>query len=198
MQQKSIGDALFTKTQQKVLGLLYGCPDETFYMNEIVRLANIGRGTIKRELESMQAAELLTVTRIGNQNHYQANRDCPVYTELLGIVRKTFGIADVLHLVLEPVLDRVVFSFIYGSIAKGTERGKSDIDLMLIGNDLSYAEIMELLLSAEEQLGRPINPTVYSVDDFRKKTKQGNSFLIRLMEQPKIVLKGSEDDVRES
>ena len=91
MDSISLGSALFTKTQQKVLGLLYGKPDTTFYLNEIVRLADIGKGTVKRELEKMQAAGLVTVNRIGNQNHYQANTECPIYGELLDIVRKTFG-----------------------------------------------------------------------------------------------------------
>ena len=90
----SIGDALFTKTQQRVLGLLYGRPDKTFYLNELVRLAGMGKGAVNRELEKFRSAGLVTVTRIGNQSHFQANPDCPIYAELLGIVRKTFGIAD--------------------------------------------------------------------------------------------------------
>ena len=103
MQITSIGDALFTKTQQRVLGLLYGKPGKSFYTNEIMRWADMGRGTIQRELERLTAADLLSVTREGNQKHYQANRDNPVYTELLGIVRKTFGLEDVLWQALEQL-----------------------------------------------------------------------------------------------
>lgn len=87
-----IGDALFTKTQQKVLGLLYGRPDKSFYTNEIVRWANMGRGTICRELARLVTAGILNVSNVGNQHHYQANSHCLIYTELCGITRKMYGL----------------------------------------------------------------------------------------------------------
>jgi len=94
MALNSIGDALFTKTQQKVLGLLFGKPDKSFYTNEIMRYASIGRGTVSRELDRLVSAGLLTVTKEGNQNHYQANPKCPIYPELLSIARKTLDEKD--------------------------------------------------------------------------------------------------------
>ena len=84
MQVTSIGDALFTKTQQKVLGLLFGKPDKSFYTNEIMRWVSMGRGTVSRELDRLVSAGILTSTRAGNQNHYQANMSNPVYHELVG------------------------------------------------------------------------------------------------------------------
>ena len=90
----SIGDALFTKTQQKVLGLLFGKPDKSFYTNEIMRWASMGRGTVSRELNRLVSAGLLSTTKRGNQIFYQANVDTPVYAELVGIIKKTFGVAD--------------------------------------------------------------------------------------------------------
>lgn len=193
-----LGDALFTTTQQNVLGLLYAQPEKSFYTKEILRLTGMGVATIKRELDRMVAADILSLTKVGNQHHHQANPDCPIYQELLSIVRKTFGIADVLRLALEPISASVAFAFIYGSIAKGTDKAKSDIDLMLIGDDLSYAGVMDLLIPVEEKLGRPINPSVYSMNDFRKKLEQGNSFITRVMQQEKIVVMGKEGDFRES
>jgi len=118
MQATSIGDALFTKTQQRVLGLLYGTPDKSFYTNEIMRWADMGRGTIRRELDRLVSAGILSVTPEGNQNHYQAKQDNPVYTELLGIVRKTFGVADVIRQAMKPLSGQIKLAFIYGSIAK--------------------------------------------------------------------------------
>ncbi len=193
-----LGDALFTTTQQNVLGLLYAQPEKSFYTKEILRLTGMGVATIKRELDRMVAAGILSLTKIGNQHHYQANPDCPIYEELLSIVRKTFGIADVLRSALEPIRASIVYAFIYGSIAKAKEKAKSDIDLMMVGNDLSYAGVMDLLISVEEKLGRPINPTVYSLTDFKKKLTEKNSFLIRVMQRKKISVMGSEDDIRES
>lgn len=192
----TIGDALFTKTQQKVIGLLFRKPDTTFYFNEIVRLAGIGKGTVKRELEKLTAADLLTVKRIGNQKHYQANSSAPVYNELIAITRKTFGIADVIRQTLEPIKKSIEFAFIYGSIAKATDTARSDIDIMIIGNDLAYANIMNLLILAEKELQRTINPNIYSLSDFNNKLQQKNSFLTRILQQKKIIIMGSENVIR--
>ena len=194
MSATSIGDALFTKTQQKVLGLLYAKPDKSFYTNEIMRWAAMGRGTISRELDKLAAAGVLTVSRTGNQNHYQADSTNPIYNELVGIVKKTFGIADQIQHVLMPLDEQIELAFIYGSISKGTDTASSDIDLMLIGESLNYSDIMDLLLPLEETLQRTVNPTIYKKTDFSTKLKEGNSFISRVMEQPKIMIKGVIDD----
>jgi predicted nucleotidyltransferase len=192
----TIGDALFTKTQQKIMGLLFQKPDTTFYLNQIVRLAKIGKGTIKRELEKMTAAGLLTVKYIGNQKHYQANSSAPVYNELIAITRKTFGIAEVIRQTLEPIKESIEFAFIYGSIAKATDTAKSDIDLMIIGNDLAYADIMNLLMPAEIQLQRIINPSIYLTQDFNNRLQQRNNLLTRILQQEKIIIMGSENVIK--
>ncbi|GBE07022.1 nucleotidyltransferase domain protein [bacterium BMS3Bbin11] len=198
MQATSIGDALFTKTQQKVLGLLFGKPDRSFYTNEIMRWADMGRGTVSRELERLVGAGLLVVSKEGNQNHYQANKNSPVYSEFVSIVKKTFGIADQIKAALKPLDDSIDVAFIYGSISKGTESKSSDIDLMIIGKELSYGDVVELLLPLEESLQRSINPTLYEKSDFVAKLKAGNSFVKRVMEQPKILIKGDENDFGET
>lgn len=190
MAQDLLSDALFTATQQKVLGLLYGKPDQSFYANEITRLANAGKGGVMRELERLQRAGVLRMTRQGNQTHYQANPDCPVYGELLGIVRKTFGIADQLRHALLPLAGQLEWAFVYGSIAKGTAHADSDIDLMLIGEGLHYNEVVALLLPVETQLGRTINPTLYSRAEWLAKRTEGNSFVLRVEAQEKIDILG--------
>lgn len=193
MRSNTIGNVLFTKTQQKVLGLLYGQPYTSFYLNEIVRLSDIGRGTIKRELERMTASGIIIQKRIGNQNHYQANESCPVYQELLGIVRKTFGIADVIKTALTPIFDRILFAFIYGSIAKSEDSSKSDIDLLVVSDKLTYSEVMERLIEVEGSLGRVVNPTIYDLNQIKQKLKQDNAFVARIIEQPKIWIKEDQD-----
>ncbi|MCU7804728.1 MAG: transcriptional regulator [Candidatus Thiodiazotropha sp. (ex Lucinoma borealis)] len=193
-----IGDALFTKTQQKVLGLLFGKPDKSFYTNEIMRWAAMGRGTVSRELEHLVSADLLTVTKTGNQNHYQANANNPIFKELVSIVRKTFGIADVIREALMPLDDVIELAFIYGSMSKGGDTKSSDIDLMLVGKGLSYSGVMELLMPLEETLQRTINPALYEKKDFAAKLKAKNSFTTRVMEQPKIVVKGNDEEIRKA
>jgi len=196
MRSSSLGNVLFTKTQQKVLGLLYGQPEQSFYLNQITDLSKIGRGTIKRELERMEAAGIVLKKKIGNQNHYQANPECPIYHELSGIVRKTFGVADVIKSALESILNKVTLAFIFGSIAKAEDTAKSDVDLLIVSSELAYAEIMELLLEAEHSLGRPVNPTLYSPGELEARIRQDNAFVSRVLEQPKIWIKEDEDVYR--
>ena len=129
-----------------------------------------------------------------NQKHYKANPGSPVYSELLGIVRKTFGVADVIRQALTPLDKHIELAFVYGSMAKGQASEKSDIDLMLVGQGLAYADVMALLIPLEESLQRPINPTIYSLEEFNAKQKQGSSFLTRVLEQPKWMIKGEIDD----
>ncbi len=184
----SIGDALFTKAQQKVLALLFGQPDRSFYLREVVRLAGMGTGVISRELGKLTEAGLLVGSKQGNQNHYQANKASPIFNELLKIVKKTFGIVGLLKAAIVPLVAQLEQAFIYGSVAKGEEHAGSDVDVMLVGNDLSYSEIMQLLDSVEEQLQRPINPTIYSPVEFAERLAEGQNFLSKVMELPRIDL----------
>lgn len=192
-----LGDALFTTTQQKVLSLLYVHPDKSFYTKEILRLTGMGVATIKRELDRMLAAGILTMTKLGNQHHYQANPACPIYKELLGIVRKTFGIVDVIQTAILPLDSEIEIAFIYGSIAKEEETASSDIDLLILTESLAYADVMNVLSEAEQSLARPINPTIYDKAQIKRKLKEENAFLMRIMEQPKLWIKGTDDDIRE-
>jgi len=192
----SLGSALFSRTQQQLLGLLYGHPQRSFYLSELIESAGIGRGTVQRELETMSNAGMISVKKIGNQKHYQANAECPIYEELLSIVRKTFGIADVLKEALLPIDKMIDFAFVYGSVAKGEESAKSDIDVMLIGNKSSYGEVVDLLIAVEGKLGRPVNPTIYTPKQIRDKLKSGDSFVSRVLKQDKLWIKGDEDAIK--
>lgn len=195
MHLPSIGDALFTKTQQRVLGLLFGKPDVRFYTNEILRRVDMGRGTVRRELERLSVAGILRASREGNQLYYQANPESPVYPELLGLVRKTFGVAEVIRAALQPLDTQIELAFVYGSLAKGGAVKTSDVDLMVISDSLAYSDVMDVLLPLEKTLMRPVHPTLYSAGAFYSKLAQGSSFLSRVLEQPKLWVKGCDDDI---
>jgi len=190
-----LAEALFTKTQQKVIGLLFGAPHRTFYANEIVRLANVGTGAVHRELNKLSSVGLLTVTRIGNQKHYQANSDSPIFEELRAIARKTFGLADLLREALSPLADRIDVAFIFGSVASGSDTAQSDIDLFIIGQNLSYSDAMLTLSDVDSIVRRKINPTLYSPTELQNKLEAGNAFLRRVLDQPKIFLIGSSGEL---
>jgi predicted nucleotidyltransferase len=191
----SLSDVLFSGVQQRVLGLLFGQPDRSFYTNEIAKLGQTGRGALQRELERMTSSGLVKLIPIGRQKHYQANRDSPIFHELRGIVLKTFGVADVLREVLAEQARSICCAFIYGSVAKGTDTASSDIDVMIIAEDLSYSHLFEVLTTAEEKLGRKVNPTLYTPDDFSKKVNNDNHFVTRVLNQPKIMLIGNDNDI---
>ncbi len=191
-----LGDALFTTTQQKVLGLLYAQPGKTFYLKEILRLTGMGVATIKRELERMLAAGILTLTKIGNQHHYQANPDCPIYDELLGIVKKIFGVADVINLALSPLASRIEWAFVFGSVASGRETSASDIDLMIIG-DVGFAEVVSALYSVQGTLGREINPKVYRKEEWIQMLNNRDAFVKEVLGKSTMDVMGGEDELRE-
>lgn len=190
----SLADALFSRTQQRVLGVLFGRPDQSFFANEIVRLAGGGFGAVHRELAALEAAGLVTARHIGNQKHYQANRDALIFEELRGIVVKTAGLADVLREALAPLATRIQAAFVYGSLAKGTDTARSDIDLMVIGEKVEYAGVFKLLADAERRLGRKVNPSVLTPRELEKQ-RGDDGFHARVLKQAKIFVIGSEDDL---
>ncbi|HEY0894228.1 MAG TPA: nucleotidyltransferase domain-containing protein [Cellvibrio sp.] len=191
----SISDALFTKTQQRVMGLLYGKPDQAFYSNQIVRLVSMGSGTVTRELARLSEAGLLLTRQEGNQLYYQANPQNPIYYELLGIVKKTFGVADVLRDALVPLLSQMDLAFVYGSIAKDEATATSDVDVLVLADALAYVDVMAALQVAEGSLARKVNPSIYTVAQVKQKLVEGNAFLSRILAQDKIWIKGSDDDL---
>jgi len=193
-----LGEVLFSKTRRQVLRLLFGQPGRAYHLNEIVRLADVGTGSVARELEKLTAVGLVQVEKVGNQKHYEANRASPIYPEIHGIVLKTFGLADVLKAALATLQDRIRVAFVYGSVASNTDTAESDIDLLIIGADLSYPELMNVLAGAEETLARRINPTLYSSGEFARKLGEDSAFLQRVLKQPKIFLVGDKDDVPKS
>jgi predicted nucleotidyltransferase len=187
-----LADALFAKVRQRVLGMLFGNPRRSFYANELIALARSGTGAVQRELRRLEASSLVTVTRVRNQKHYQANPGSPVFEELRALVLKTVGLADVLRAALAPVSQDIRAAFVYGSIAKGHDTAASDIDLMVIGERLTHAELFAALEQATVQLGRKVAPTIYSSKEWVKRVKQENAFVTHILAQPKLWLIGDE------
>ena len=176
----SLADALFPKVRQRVLSVLFGAPDRSFYANEVIALAS--------------AAGLLNVTKQGNQKHYQANANAPVFAELRSLVLKSMGLADVLFKALMPLSEQIKQAFIYGSVARQQDTAHSDVDLMVISDTLAYGELFGALESATLSLGRKVNPTLYTQADWDKRLQNDSVFVIRVWEQPKIWLIGSEEE----
>jgi predicted nucleotidyltransferase len=187
--------ALFSQAQLRVLGLLFGNPNRQFTASEIIRLAQSGSGAVQRELAKLSKAGILSVTESGNRKLYQANRKGPIFRELHGLVTKTVGLTEPLRTALAAYAPRIAVAFVYGSVAKGSDKAGSDIDVMIIGDDLSYGDIYAGLHKAEKTLGRTVNPNIMSPVDWRRRRIRQTPFIERVVRQPKVFLFGSEDEL---
>ncbi len=186
----SIALALFSDSQARLFRLLFGQPERDFHLSELRRLTGLGSASLQRELNRLADAGLVHSERLGNLRRFRANPQSPVYEELLGLARKTLGIEPTLREALLPLAPKLHGAWIYGSVAKQTDTAQSDIDLMLVGEKLSLAKVLELLLPAETQLGRKINPTLYTQAEFARRSADPDSFVSRVLAQPTIVLIG--------
>jgi predicted nucleotidyltransferase len=188
----SLADVMFPKIRQRVLGYLFGQPERSFYASELIHLVGGGTGSVQRELARLAGSGLVTISRQGARHYYQANPDAPIYTELCSIARKTVGLAGPLREALAPLAHLITVAFVYGSVARSSAKTASDIDVLVLSAKLKYADIHAALQVAEDRLGRTVNPTIYSPKDWRKKSKQGDSFVSRVTRQPKLFLIGTE------
>lgn len=189
-ESSTLSDALFPKVRQRVLAVLFGAPDRSFYANEVIALAQSGTGAVQRELADLSGAGLLTVRKQGNQKHFQANAQSPVFAELRGLVLKTVGLADVLREALAPLAGQITQAFVFGSMAKQQDSAASDVDLLLVSDTLGYGDVLAALEPAMQRLGRTINPALYTAADFQARRAGDNAFIHRVMQQPKIWLIG--------
>lgn len=190
-----LADALFTPVQQRVLGLLFGQPQRRFQSAELIRLAGSGTGAAHRLLTRLAEAGLVTTERVGNQKHYQANADSPVFGELAGLVRKTVGLVAPLQTALAPLAGKIVAAFVYGSIAKGKDNAASDVDLMVIADKLAYGNLYAALQGAETALARPVNPNLMSRAEWKHKRTEPDSFAARIAAQPRLFVVGSDEEL---
>jgi len=185
---------LFGKARQALLSLVFARADEAHLQEALIKQAALGRGAVQRELEFLARAGVVRRMLRGRQVYFQANPDCPIYPELRGLIIKTAGVADALRAALAPLAGRIRAAFIYGSIARGTERRASDVDIMVIG-DVSFAETAEALGRAQEAIGREINPSVYPLREFRAKLAAKHHFLRSVLKGEKIFLIGDEREL---
>jgi predicted nucleotidyltransferase len=185
---------LFGQTRQRVLGWMYAHPDEAFYLRQIVRQTGGAHGAIQRELQALTSAGLLRREARGRHVYFQANRDSPIFLELQSILAKTVGLVDLLREALSPLSDKVRVAFVFGSAARNELRSGSDMDVVVIG-DVTFAEVVAALGSAQERLGREVNPTVYSASEFREKVRVGHHFLTTVLSEPMLFLVGGPDEL---
>jgi predicted nucleotidyltransferase len=194
--QQSLTAVLFPGYRRRVLGLLLLAPDEALHGREIARRTDLPSGTVIRELHRLVHAGLLKRERRGNQALYSADRACPVFEEVAGMLRKTSGAADVIAGALAPLSDRIETAFIYGSFAKGTARAGSDIDVLILGT-VDLGSVIDTLHPVQKLVGREINPKIFSSREWKDKHRAKSAFVTEVRANPKIFLIGDKDEFEE-
>jgi predicted nucleotidyltransferase len=194
MKQNSLINRLFGKTRQGVLSLLFGQAGSSFYTKQILDDLKIGRGAVQRELKNLTDTGIIIREVQGKQVYYRANEKCPIFNELKSIVRKTFGVADVIKQSLTTVTDKIQVAFIFGSVARSEDNRSSDIDVMVNG-DVSFGEVSSSISKAEKILQREINPVVYSTEEFGQKIRNNHHFIKTVLEGEKIFLIGEDSEL---
>ena len=190
----SLADALFTTTQQRVLALLFGQPSRSFYASELIELTGSGSGAVQRELKRLASSGLVTVKHIGNQKHYQANPDSPVFEELSRLVKKTVALADPIRAALMMLAARIELAMLYGSVVKGTDTATSDIDLLIVADGITLEDIYSALAPVEADLDRKISPALYTPREFADRKAANNPFLARVLAGEHLVLIGKDHE----
>ena len=189
-----LGSLLFGEYRQRALGLLLLNPDASFHVRELARLTGTSAGTLHKELTKLTTGGILQRKQIGNQVHYSANLNCPIFDELASILRKTSGLADVLAKALIGLENKIEFAFVFGSVARGDQQTHSDIDVMLIGS-LNFSDAVQALHASQAVLQREINPVVYSQNEFNRRIKNNDTFINEVLAKPKLFIIGKENEL---
>lgn len=190
-----IAQALFTPAQQKLLGLLFVRVNQGFHLNEIMRLTGLGSASAQRELKRLHDSGLIVSERIGNVRRFRPNRDSMIYGELSSLVKKSFGLVSVLNSALAPLSKVLNVAFVYGATAKEQEGMDTNVELLLIGENTSYGELLSRLPVAERILRRKINPNLYSLPDFKRRLREQQPFILQMLREEKTYVLGDEEDL---
>jgi predicted nucleotidyltransferase len=191
----SIASAIFSESQSRLYRWLFGQPERGFHLSELRRLTDLGSASLQRELRRLADAGLVVSERVGNLRRFQANPKSPVFDELVALTRKTLALEPLLREALSTLRPRLRAAWIYGSVAKRTDTAASDIDLMLVGDQLGMTVVFENLLPLEKEFGRKINPTCYSSAEFELRRAEPDSFVNRVLAQPLLPLLGDTDEL---
>jgi predicted nucleotidyltransferase len=184
----SLSSALFTERKSRLFKWLFGMPDRAYHLNELLRLTQLGSASLQQELKQLTEAGVIKSERVGNLRRFSANKHSPVFDELVALTRKTVAVRWPIAQALLPLKDQLSGAWVYGSIAQELDTASSDIDVMLVGQQLRLAKVLEQLTPLEKELGRKINPTCYSEKEFEERRKDASSFVSKVFQKPVLDL----------
>jgi predicted nucleotidyltransferase len=184
----SLANALFTDRRSRLFRWLFGLPERSFHLNELLRLTQLGSASLQQELKQLTESGVIRTERVGNLKMFQANPKSPVFKDLVSLTRKTVGLQSLLTLALLPLKNKLLKAWIYGSVAQQTDTASSDIDIMLVGHELRLSEVIECLQTLELELGRKINPTCYTEQEFTVRQADPDSFVSQVLQKSVVDL----------
>jgi predicted nucleotidyltransferase len=172
--------------------LLQPEPEKWWYLSELADRLETTPSSLQRELSALVASGILARRREGTRAYFKAETRSPVFRELQQLFEKTAGLVPIAKEILEPFEDNIQCAFVYGSVARNREPAMSDVDLMVIGK-AGLADFSPALRKAEQRLGREVNATAYSPEEFREKVKSRDHFLPALRGRKHFVKRGQSD-----
>lgn len=185
-----------SRIRAKILGWFFMHSDESFFVRQLANILKEDSTNISRELSNLEEVRILLSARHGNLKYFQANKNCPFFDELKGLVLKTVGVIGKLKSALEKI-PNIEYAFIYGSYAKGKEKENSDVDLMTIG-DVDLDRLDLLINDLEKEINRSINYVAYDHDEFLTKKKAKDGFIMDVIKDKKIMLVGDEHSLKKT
>ena len=189
-----LAEILSSRARAEFFRILFGIELMEYHLREIQRRAGLAIGTIRQEANKLERIGLIQKRQDGNRTYYQADKSHPLYSAIHDLVLKTTGLTDILKNSLS--IPEIKFAFVFGSVAGGTENAHSDIDLFIIG-DIGLRAASRLLKEPIQKINREINPHILSLEEFIKRKKEKEHFVAAVLDSPKIMIIGNEDDVAE-
>ncbi len=190
-----LAESLFSRVQLRVLSLLFGQPDRSFQGAELIRLAASGVGAVHREIKRLVSSGLVIEVPLGRRKLYRVNRSSPIFQELHTLILKTVGLTIPVRDALVPFTNSIRTAFIYGSIAMGDDSAWSDVDLLIVGENLAYPDIISALQPVEQRINRKISVQMITSDELKEKRSSGNPFILNVISKPRLFLIGSDNDL---
>jgi predicted nucleotidyltransferase len=186
---------LFGRTREAALGVLLLRPDERLHLRQIARMCGTGLGAVQRELSQLTHMGILKREQNGRQVYFQADRTCPFFADLQGLIIKTTGIAAVMRAALLPVAERVKAALVFGSVARGGMTAGSDVDLLVLSDDLKVRDLARPIRQAGESLGREVNLNLYRPREWAQRVASGHPLARSILSQPRLMLIGNEHEL---
>jgi len=189
----NLSSSLFGKTRRTVLALFFSHPEDSFYLRQVIRMTGAGQGAVQRELKQLAEAGVIERLQQGRQVYFKANRSCPIFSELKGLILKTAGLVEVLRSALIPLADRIEQAFIFGSQARGEARAASDVDFFLVG-DIDELTLHKSISQAEGLLNRSVNYTLMSSSEYKRRRQEKGGFFSRILNGEKLFVIGGPNE----